>query len=166
MNSVYCGSWRRCLGHRTSSRLPLRHEVSHLFGPQGGRKHWQNGTSQCASPAVARVSYRIRLHPRVLQEHHQRKYHFLSRLPESATEHDRTRSSRFNPVEDGGRFLIRACGFRTRSSPIPGVALRRLAPHPESAVWVGLPFASSDFRDFRTHGPCTRIDDLFCSLRD
>ena len=32
-------------------------------------------------------------------------------------------------------------------------------PHPESAVWGGLPFASSEFRDFRAHGPRTRIDD-------
>ncbi|MEP1591365.1 ribonuclease H family protein, partial [Sulfitobacter sp.] len=44
-----------------------------------------------------------------------------SRLPEPATEHDRSGSSRLNPVEDGGIFLIRACGLRARSSPTPGV---------------------------------------------
>ena len=67
---------------------------------------------------------------------------FLSRLPEPATEHDRTGSSSLIPVEDGGIFLIRACGLRTWASPIPGVGLSGLVPHPESAVLSGLPFAS------------------------
>ena len=35
-----------------------------------------------------------------------------------------------------------------------------LVPHPESAVFGGLPFTASDFRDFRTRRPCTRIDSL------
>ena len=67
---------------------------------------------------------------------------FLSRLPEPATEHDRKGSSCLIPVEDGGIFLIRACGLRTWASPIPGVGLSGLVPHPESAVLSGLPFAS------------------------
>ena len=33
-------------------------------------------------------------------------------------------------------------------------------PRPENAVLGGLPFASSDFRDFGAHGPRVRIDDL------
>ena len=49
--------------------------------------------------------------------------------------------------------------IRTRASPIPGVGLSGLVPHPESAALGGLPFASSDVRDFRTHRPCMRIDD-------
>ena len=73
---------------------------------------------------------------------------FLSRLPEPATERDRTGSSSLIPVENGSFFLIRACGLRTRAAPIPGVGLSGLVPHPESAVLGGLPFASSDFRDF------------------
>ena len=48
---------------------------------------------------------------------------FLSRLPEPATEHDRSGSTSLNPVEDGGIYLIRACGLSTPSSPIPGVGL-------------------------------------------
>ena len=84
----------------------------------------------------------------------------LSRWPEPATEHDRTGPSSLIPPEDGGIFLIRACGLRTRASPIPRVGLSGLVPHPESAAWGGLPFASSDFRDFRTYGPRMRIDDL------
>ena len=85
---------------------------------------------------------------------------FLSRLPEPATEHDRSGSTRLTPVDDDGIYLIRACGLRTGSSPVPGVGLSGLVPNPDSAVLGGLPFASSDFRDFRVHGPRMRIDDL------
>ena len=85
---------------------------------------------------------------------------FLTRLPKPVTEHDRSGSSSLTPVEDGGIFLMRACGLRTRSSPPPGVALSGLVPLPESTVLGGLPFVSSDFRDFRAHGPRMRIDDL------
>ena len=48
---------------------------------------------------------------------------FLSPLPEPATEHDRSGSTSLNPVEDGGIYLIRACGLSTPSSPILGVGL-------------------------------------------
>ena len=41
---------------------------------------------------------------------------FLFRLPEPATEHDRNGSTSLNPVEDGGIYLIRACGLNTSSS--------------------------------------------------
>ena len=77
---------------------------------------------------------------------------FLSRLPEPAMEHDRIGSSSLIPVEDGGIFLIWACGLRTRASPIPGVGLSGLVPHSESAVLGGLPFASSDFAIFARTG--------------
>ena len=76
----------------------------------------------------------------------------LSRLPEPATRHDRTRSSSLIPAEDGGIFLIRACGVRTRSSPTPCVGLSGLMPRPESAALGWPPLTSSDFR--------MRIDDL------
>ena len=85
---------------------------------------------------------------------------FLSRMQEPATEHDRSGSSSLIPVKDGGIFLIRACGLRTRASLSPSVCLSGLVPHSESAVSCGLPFASSEVRDFRTHGPRMRIDDL------
>ena len=51
-------------------------------------------------------------------------------------------------------------GFRTRPSPIPGVGLSGLVPHPESAVLGGLPSAPSDFRKFRADGPRMRMDDI------
>ena len=106
-------------------------------------------------------SHHARPHPRAPQGQRQRQCRdFLSRLPEPATEHDRSGSSSLTPVIDGGTFLIRACGFRTRSSPTPGVALSGLASRLESVVLSGLPFASSDFGDFRAHGPRMKIDDL------
>ena len=77
-----------------------------------------------------------------------------------------TRLSRssLTSAEDGGIFLIRSCGLHTRSSPTPGVGLSGLEPRPESAVLSVLPFTSSDFRDFRAHGPRSRIDDLSTPL--
>ena len=87
-----------------------------------------------------------------------------SRLPEPA-KHDRSGSSSLTPVDDGGIFLIRACGLRTRSSPTSGVGLGGLVPRPENAVLGGPPFVSSDFRDFRVHGPRVRIDGISAPSR-
>ena len=42
----------------------------------------------------------------------------------------------------------------------PGVGLGGLVRRPDRAVLGGLPFASSDFRDFCAHGPRMRNDDL------
>ena len=73
---------------------------------------------------------------------------FLSRLPEPATDHDRSGSTSLNPVEDTGIYLIRVCGLKTPSSPILGVGLGGLVPRTKSAVLGGLPFTSVDFCDF------------------
>ena len=43
----------------------MGYEVSHFFGPQDSGKYRESWTPQCASPEVARVSHRIRLHTRV-----------------------------------------------------------------------------------------------------
>ena len=64
---------------------------------------------------------------------------FLSRLPEPATEHDRNGSTSLTPVEDGGIYLIRACGLFTPSSPIPGLGLGGLMPRAENNALGGLP---------------------------
>ena len=90
---------------------------------------------------------------------------FQSRLPEPAPEHDRSGSTGLNPVEDGGIYLIKACGLSAPSSPIPGVGLGGLVPFTERAVLGGLPFTSADFCDFRTHGPRMRIDYLSAPSR-
>ena len=84
---------------------------------------------------------------------------FLSRLPEPATEHDRSGSSSLTPVDDDGIFVIRACGLSTRSSRTPGVGLVGPMPHFDNAVLGGFTFHLSDFRDSRAHGP-RRIDGL------
>ena len=77
---------------------------------------------------------------------------FLSRLPEPATERDRSGSTSLNPVEDGAIYLIRVCGLNTASSPIPGVGLGGLVPRTESAVLGGLPFTSADYSIFAHTG--------------
>ena len=46
---------------------------------------------------------------------------FLSPLPEPATEHDRSGSTRLNPVKDGSLCLFKACGLSALFSPITGV---------------------------------------------
>ena len=78
---------------------------------------------------------------------------FLSRLPEPTTEHDRNGSTSLTPVEDGGIYLIRACGLYTPSSLIPGVGLGGLMPRTENNALAGLPLTLADFCYFRTRGP-------------
>ena len=62
---------------------------------------------------------------------------FLSRLPEPATENDRSGSTSLNPVEDGGIYFIGACGLNTPSSSILGVGLGGLVPRTEGAALGG-----------------------------
>ena len=109
---------------------------------------------------MVRVPHRVRLHIRVPQRSAKGHVDFLSRLPEPATEHDRSGSTSLNPVEDGGIYLIRAWGLNTPSSPIPGVGFGGQVPRTERAALGGLPFTSAGFFDFHTHGPRMRIDDL------
>ena len=121
-----------CLGYQTPSRIPLGHEVSHLLGSHGARKHLQSGKPQCASPAVAlefptASDYSLEYRKGSANGNAD----FMSRFPEHATEHDRSGSSILTPVNDGGIFLIRACGLHTRASRIPGVVLSGLVPHSE-----------------------------------
>ena len=54
---------------------------------------------------------------------------------------------------------LAACSPRPHRSP-GIICLGGLVPHPDSAVLGGLPVTSTDFRDFRAHGPRMRIDDL------
>ena len=50
--------------------------------------------------------------------------------------------------------------MNTPSSPTPVVIFGGLVPRTERAVLGGFPFSSTEYFDFRTHGPRTRIDDL------
>ena len=85
---------------------------------------------------------------------------FLSRLPEPATEHDRSGSTSLNLIEHGGIYLIRACGLNTPPSPIPRVGLGGLVLSTVRAVLGVLPFTVADCCEFRTHGPRMSIDDI------
>ena len=87
----------------------------------------------------------------------------------SMTAVDRQASTSF---ENSGIYLIRACGLRTPSSPIPGVglgglvprtesiSLGRLVPRNESAGLGGLTLTSADFYGVCTHRPRIRIDGI------
>ena len=90
---------------------------------------------------------------------------FLSRLPEPATVHDRNGSTSLTPAEDGGIYLIGACGLHTPSSPILGVCLGGLMPGTKNNALGGLPFAPADFCDFRAHEPRMKLNDLLTPLR-
>ena len=85
---------------------------------------------------------------------------FLSRLPEPATEYDRSGSSSFTPVDHGGIYLFRACGLSTSTSQVAGVGWGGLVPRPDSDVLGGLSSASSAFRDDCAHRPRMRIDGI------
>ena len=84
----------------------------------------------------------------------------LSRLPQPATEHDRSGSSRLTPVDDEAIYLARACGLLAPSTSVPDIGLIGLVPQSDSAVLGGFPLTSADFRDFCAHGLRMRIDDL------
>ena len=64
------------------------------------------------------------------------------------------------PPRTAVSFPMRVCGFRTRSSPTPGVGLGGRVLRPKSVVLGWLPITSSDFHDCRKHGPCMRIDGI------
>ena len=84
-------------------------------------------------------------------------------MPEPTTKHDRSGSSRLNPVDDESIYLVRACGLLTPSTSVPGIGLGGVVPQPGSAV-LGAPLlTSTDYRDVRAHGPRMRIDDLSVS---
>ena len=63
---------------------------------------------------------------------------FPARFQEPATEYDRIGLTNFNPVGDGGIYLLRTRGLRALSSPIPGVGLGGLASLAERTVLGGL----------------------------
>ena len=70
----------------------------------------------------------------------------LARLLELATEYDRSGLTSFNavgltsanPVGDSGIYLLRTCGLRAMSSPIPGVGLGGIVPRTENTALGGL----------------------------
>ena len=153
LDFVRRGSWQHCLGHQTPSKLPLRYEVTYLFGPQGTRKHRQCWRSQCVSAGWLEFLNTFDDTLQYRKGNANGNADFLSRLPEPTTKHDRSGSSSLTPADDGRIFLIPACELRTRFSPTPAVGSVGLVPGPESSVLGGLYFSSLDFCDFRAQGP-------------
>lgn len=159
LGSAQLGSWQHFLGNRTPSRLPLGIEASHVFGPQDSREHWRSEGPQCARAAVARVSHPVRLHTGVSQRHFQRKKTIFCTVCQSLPQTTTAVHVAVSPSCKMGVFsLIRACGLRACSSPVPGVDMGELVPRLDSAVLGGLLLASSDFGDLCAHRPREVID--------
>ena len=85
--------------------------------------------------------------------------HFLSRLSEPATEHNRSGSSSSPPWMMAVPSSSGPAGFALVLYRSPVLAWVGGAPHRQRCLG-GLPLASSDYRDFRVHGPRMRIDNL------
>ena len=138
----------------------MGHEVSHFFRLKDSEKYRKRRGPQRASPAVARVSHRVRLRTQVRKGSANGNADFLSRLPQPATEHDRSASSRDIPVDDEAIHLVRVCRLHTSSASVPSIGLGGLVPQPDSAIPGGLLLIPTDSRDFRAHGPRMRIDEF------
>ena len=97
-------------------------------------------------------AYNFRLSYRRAQEN--ANADFLSRLPLPPIEDDVSGTSALTDPDDLGVYLIRACGFITRSCSVhgvglgglalspyhtPGAGLGGLVPPPDTPVWVGYP---------------------------
>lgn len=89
---------------------------------------------------------------------------FLVRLPEPVKEHHRSGLSIITSVDDDCIYLRRAWGVRALSSPMPGVDLGGLTPHPTSTALVRLLFTFAGFCEIRTHGARIKIDDISARL--
>ena len=136
----------------------MGYRFSIVFGPQGARKPRQDCRTQPASTEVARVSYRVQLHPAIPQRQCQRGTSFLSRPPLPATELDLSGPSSLNPSDEERVFLIRSHGLLLGAPCAMCVALGWLAPSDPSPGLDGLTL--SGFPDFRQHGPRKRVDNL------
>lgn len=121
------------------------------------KSFWRSLRSQRASPAMTRVLDRIRLHAPVPLGKCLRKVIFLSGMPQPATAHGRSRSHRITSVDDRAIYLVRACGLRTPSSPVPGIGLGGLVPR---SYRVDFPSIYFDSRDIRAHRPRMRMGDV------
>lgn len=65
---------------------------------------------------------------------------FLLRLPQPATEHDRSGYTSFTSRDEEGICLVRACGLRTSDLPIAGIGLGGLMLRAPDETVVGVLF--------------------------
>ena len=79
---------------------------------------------------------------------------FLSRLPQPATDADRTGRNRLTGPDTVGIYLVRPCGFAPNEPPTPGIGLGGLVPPPSRPISTiqPLPFTPDDYGDLRLLG--------------
>ena len=79
---------------------------------------------------------------------------FLSRLPQPATDANRTGRNRLTGPDTVGIYLIRPCGFAPNEPPTPGIGLGGLMSPPSRPIPTiePLPFTADDYGDFRLLG--------------
>ena len=79
---------------------------------------------------------------------------FLSRLPQPATDADRTGRNRLTGPDTVGIYLIRLCAFAMNEPPTPGIGLGGLVSPPSRTIPTiqPLPFTADDYGDFRLLG--------------
>ena len=80
---------------------------------------------------------------------------FLSRLPQPATDLDRTGPNRLTSLDTISIHLIQACSFTAIEPFTLGIGLGGLAPPAFGSFDPGPPFpcTNNDFGDYRRHGP-------------
>ena len=143
------------MGDQAPSRLPLGHEVNHFPDHKAqeniGNVGDHNARVQRWLEYPTAFDYTLECR----KESANGNADFLSRLPQPATDHDPSGSSRLSSVNDGAIYLVRTCGLLTPSTSIPGIDMGGLVPQPDSAVLGGDPLTPIDFRDFRAHEPRT-----------
>ena len=78
----------------------------------------------------------------------------LSRLPQPATDANRTGRNRLTGPDTVGIYLIRSCGFAPNEPPTPGIGLGGLVSPPSIPIPTiqPLPLIADDFGDFRLLG--------------
>ena len=147
--------WKRAASSRASSAFAVTCgvPVSDCFGPQGARKPRRDRTTQPSSTAVARVPYRVQLHPGISRRQRQRECRLFSRLPLPATEFDRSGPSSLTPSDDNASSSSTRTAYLL-ADPLPcasvGVGWRPLT---RALAWVGSRSPLTIFKIFANTGP-------------
>ena len=145
------GRWRHSLGHQTTSTLPMGHQGSHIFGPQSTHEHRQRRGLQRTRLAVARVvhaSFDYALQYRKGSTNG--NVDVLSRLLEFARPNTTAVGLAASPPSrTSASFASERLRAPRSLFADPGVGLGELVPRPNISVSGGLPFTSSDVREFR-----------------
>ena len=126
-----------------SPRLLFGHEVSQLFWDHKaleniGKVGDHNARVQRWLENITALDYVLELYRNANVSGNDGLF---SRLPQPATEHDRSDASRLTPVDNEAIYLVRACGVHPPFKPVAGIGFGGLMSQPDSAVLGGLPLA-------------------------